>query len=193
MAKREDPAVKEYRRFKEDINNWYANGDTLKYHADYRKWLSNFLCGDRSQCGAINWQDIGIPAYIVAERITDISAYYIEGQDVEENPENIPIVMERSVESRDALLALNELQLAKGWEFDGAVYYQQRLIAELMRTVGKLNEVEKLATSEGKKARDELAKLGIGGQHDELSQEVQEALNELYDRLEKMEVKDDTE
>lgn len=455
VAKREDPAVKEYRRFKEDINNWYSNGGTLKYHADYRKWLSNFLCGDRSQCGAINWQDIGIPAYIVAERLTDVSAYYIEGQDVEENPENIPIVMERSVESRDALLALNELQLAKGWEFDGAAYYQQRLIAwmerrkdqfiqrailsssieqqppmlewglalqflrllilrqkpdtsdsinlletlvnppskqdtrpssteewnnliqflstreaelenarmllqkasattmgsvmfsrdketarfyrvnelmealgdlmikswdpstllpgktpakslvhlpanqlkeliprvekvmvaedaqaestiqaltefageldkdhllemlnsiksffselqqsgvlghtaligyfeqapvdmtnsilskvkklesakgktiiekltiysgsdlaELMRAVGKLNEVEKLATSEGKKARDELEKLGIGGQHDELSQEVQEALNELYDRLEKMEVKDDAE
>ena len=62
-----------------------------------------------------------------------------------------------------------------------------------MRAVGKLNEVEKLATSEGKKARDELEKLGIGGQHDELSQEVQEALNELYDRLEKMEVKDDAE
>ena len=66
-------------------------------------------------------------------------------------------------------------------------------LAELMKAVGKLKEVEKLATSEGEKARDELAKLGIGGQHDEFSQEVLEALNELYNRLEKMEVKDDAE
>lgn len=145
--KREDPAVKEYRRHKEDINNWYANGGSLKYHADYRKWLSNFLCGDRNQCGAINWQDMGIPAYIVAERITDISAYYIEGQDVDENPENIPIVMERSVESRDALLALNELQLAKGWEFDGAVYYQQRLITWLERRKDQFIQRAILASS----------------------------------------------
>ena len=62
-----------------------------------------------------------------------------------------------------------------------------------MKAIAKLEEVEKLAASEGKKARDELAKLGIGGQHDEFSQEVQEALNELYDRLEKMEVNDDAE
>ena len=147
VPKREDTAVKEYRRFKEDINNWYSNEGSLKYHADYRKWLSNFLCGDRNQCGAINWQDIGVPAYIVAERITDISAYYIEGQDVEENPDSIPIVMERSAESRDALLALNELQLAKGWEFDGAAYYQQRLITWLERRKDQFIQRTILASS----------------------------------------------
>lgn len=147
VPKRENPAVRDYQRFKEDINNWYSNEGSLKYHADYRKWLSNFLCGDRNQCGAINWQDIGIPAYIIAERLTDISAYYIEGQDVGENLENIPIIMERSAESRDALLALNELQLAKGWEFDGAAYYQQRLITWLERRKDQFIQRAILASS----------------------------------------------
>lgn len=62
-----------------------------------------------------------------------------------------------------------------------------------MKVIEKLKEVERLAISEGQKARDALEKLGIGGQHEEFSQEVQEALSELYDRLEKMEVKDDAE
>ena len=47
------------------------------------------------------------------------------------NEEKAIVLMDRSTLSRDALLALNELKYAKGWDFEGAAYYQQRLITWL--------------------------------------------------------------
>ncbi|MEE1282944.1 MAG: hypothetical protein UHK60_11975 [Acutalibacteraceae bacterium] len=128
-----DGATKNYLKYKEDIDAWFVNNEPLKYDADYRQWLRILFKGDAKQCGAINWQDIGIPAYIAEERLSDLTVYYIDDQSQNANAEKAIVFMERSVESRDALFALNELKYAKGWDFEGAAYYQQRLITWLER------------------------------------------------------------
>ena len=135
-----DGATKNYIKFKNDITAWFANGETLKYDQDYREWLRAFLRGDSRQCGAINWQDIGVPAYIAEQRLSDLTCYYIDDQSVPANADRAVVYMDRSSESRDALMALNELNYAKGWEFDGAAYYQQRLITWLERRKNQIIE-----------------------------------------------------
>ena len=128
-----DKARQEYDRFKKDITSWYSSGSLLQYHADYRKMLQAFICGENRQSGAINWQDLGIPAFVAVERLNDLSGFYIEGQDNAPDPNKALVYMDRSAESRDALQALIELRYSRGWTFDGTVYYQQRLITWLER------------------------------------------------------------
>lgn len=127
-----DGATRNYNKYKDDINAWFS-GEALKFDSDYRGWLRNFIRGDSRQCGAINWQDIGVPAYVAEERLSDLSGYCIDNQTSPTNVERAIIYMDRSAESRDALMALNELNYAKGWDFEGAAYYQQRLITWLER------------------------------------------------------------
>ena len=128
-----DGPARDYQRYSADIADWLSSGAELRYHPDYRKWLQNFLCGDNRQCGAIDWQDAGIPAYIAAERLSDAGVFYIEGQGGAGDAGRALVYMDRSPESRDALQALNKLRYAKGWEFEGSTYYQQRLITWLER------------------------------------------------------------
>ena len=140
-----DGATKNYRKFKDDITAWFTKGETLKYDPDYRGWLRTLIRGDSRQCGAINWQDIGIPAYIAAERLSDLSCYYIDDQSSPTNTDRAIVYMDRSSESRDVLMALNELNYAKGWDFEGAAYYQQRLITWLERRKAEI--IEKVAAT----------------------------------------------
>lgn len=143
-----DGATKNYLKFKSDITAWFTKGETLKYDADYRGWLRTLVRGDSKQCGAINWQDIGIPAYIAEERLSDLGCYYIDDQSAPANVDRAIVYMDRSSESRDALMALNELSYAKGWDFEGAAYYQQRLITWLERRKSQI--IEKVtATKQG--------------------------------------------
>ncbi len=143
-----DGATKNYLKFKNDITTWFTKGETLKYDADYRGWLRILVRGDSKQCGAINWQDIGVPAYIAEERLSDLGCYYIDDQSAPTNVDRAIVYMDRSSESRDALMALNELNYAKGWDFEGAAYYQQRLITWLERRKAKI--IEKVtATKQG--------------------------------------------
>lgn len=135
-----DGATKNYLKFKSDITTWFTKNETLKYDADYRGWLRTLVRGDSKQCGAINWQDIGIPAYIAEERLSDLGCYYIDDQSAPANVDKAIVYMDRSSESRDALMALNELNYAKGWDFEGAAYYQQRLITWLERRKSKIIE-----------------------------------------------------
>ena len=143
-----DGATKNYLKFKSDITAWFTKSETLKYDADYRGWLRTLVRGDSKQCGAINWQDIGIPAYIAEERLSDLGCYYIDDQSAPANVDKAIVYMDRSSESRDALMALNELNYAKGWDFEGAAYYQQRLITWLERRRSQI--IEKVtATKQG--------------------------------------------
>ena len=135
-----DKARQEYDRFKKDITAWYNGNALLQYHADYRKMLQAFICGNSGQCGAINWQDLGIPAFVAAERLNDSSFFYIEGQDNDSDSDKALVRMDRSSESRDALQALIELRYARGWNFEGTVYYQQRLITWLERNKASIIE-----------------------------------------------------
>lgn len=126
--------MKNYLRNKDDITNWFTNNESLLYDSDYRTWLKSLIKGENNQSGAINWQDMGIPAYIAEERLSGLVGYYIEDQKSSVNKDKIIVYMDRSAESRDALFALNEWNYAeKSWDFDGAVYYQQRLITWLER------------------------------------------------------------
>lgn len=146
-----DGATKTYLKFKSDITAWFTKGETLKYDADYRGWLRTLIRGDSKQCGAISWQDIGIPAYIAEERLSDLGCYYIDDQSAPSNIDRAIVYMDRSSESRDALMALNELNYAKGWDFEGAAYYQQRLITWLERR--KTRIIEKVtATKQGEES-----------------------------------------
>lgn len=129
---RESAEHRKYRRFQEDIDGWYTTNQVLQY-PDYKTWLRNFICGSGPYSGAINWQDIGIPAYIAAERLSDIGVIYIEGQANPGNAEKAIIKVDRSPESRDALLALLKHEHAKGWDFSDSAFYQQKLITWLER------------------------------------------------------------
>lgn len=135
-----DAATKNYLKFKSDITAWFTKSEKLKFDADYRGWLRSLIRGEAKQSGAINWQDIGVPAYIAEERLADLACYYIDDQSNPANVEKAIVYMDRSSESRDALMALNELNYAKGWDFDGAAYYQQRLITWLERRKSQIIE-----------------------------------------------------
>lgn len=132
--------MKNYQKFRSDIAAWFTRDETLKHDPDYRGWLRVLVRGDPRQCGAINWQDIGIPAYIAEERLSDLGCYYIDDQSAPANVDKAIVYMDRSAESRDALMALNELNYAKGWDFEGAAYYQQRLITWLERRKSQIIE-----------------------------------------------------
>ena len=143
-----DAATKNYLKFKSDITAWFTKNEPLKFDADYRSWLRTLVRGDSKQCGAINWQDIGVPAYIAEERLSDLGCYYIDDQSAPANVDKAIVYMDRSSESRDALMALNELNYAKGWDFEDAAYYQQRLITWLERRRSQI--IEKVtATKQG--------------------------------------------
>ena len=143
-----DAATKNYLKFKSDITAWFTKNEPLKFDADYRGWLRTLVRGDSKQCGAINWQDISVPAYIAEERLSDLGCYYIDDQSAPANVDKAIVYMDRSSESRDALMALNELNYAKGWDFEDAAYYQQRLITWLERRRSQI--IEKVtATKQG--------------------------------------------
>ena len=74
-----------------------------------------------------------------------MAAFYIDDQSQPANAEKAIVFMDRSAESRDALFALNELRYAKGWDFEGAAYYQQRLITWLERRKDEV--IEKVIAS----------------------------------------------
>lgn len=139
-----DGATKNYLKFKSDITAWFTKNETLKYDADYRGWLRVFIKGTdhpkTAQPGAINWQDMGVSAYIAEERLSDLGCYYIDDQSSPANAAKAIVYMDRSAESRDALMALNELNYARGWDFEGAAYYQQRLITWLERRKAQIIE-----------------------------------------------------
>jgi Cdc6-like AAA superfamily ATPase len=131
--KRIDEATKSYQKYKSDINDWFTKNEPLKFDPDYRTWLKDLIKGTATQGGAINWQDIGIPGYIAEQRLSDLGVYFITDQSTPINADRAIVLMDRSTLSRDALLALNELKYYKGWDFEGAAYYQQRLITWLER------------------------------------------------------------
>lgn len=128
-----DGETKDYQKHKDDINGWFTKNEPLKYDPDYRTWLRELIKGSASQGGVINWQDIGIPAYIAEKRLEDLGVYFITEQHTPLNQEKAIVVMDKSTLSRDVLLALNEFKYSKGWDFEGAAYYQQRLITWLER------------------------------------------------------------
>ena len=146
-----DGATKNYIKNQNDISEWFK-GAPLKYDADYRGWLRTLIKGDDNQCGAINWQDIGVPAYVAEERLSDLSGYYIEDQKTPVKTEKAIVEMARSAECRDVLLALNEWNYAaKSWEFEGSAYYQQRLITWLEKNRSSIIE-NVCASKEGAEA-----------------------------------------
>ncbi len=126
-------ATKNYYKYKNDITAWFTKNENLKYDPDYRDWLRTLICGSARQSGAINWQDIGVPAYVAKERLADLGSYYIEDQSSPINADRALVCLKRTVEGRDALLAINEMIYADGWDFEEAPYYQQRLITWLER------------------------------------------------------------
>jgi hypothetical protein len=128
-----DEATKSYQKYKSDINDWFTKNEPLKFDPDYRTWLKDLIKGTATQGGAINWQDIGIPGYIAEQRLSDLGVYFIADQSTPINADRAIVLMDRSTLSRDALLALNEFKYYKGWDFEDAAYYQQRLITWLER------------------------------------------------------------
>lgn len=136
-----DGATKDYNKHKDDITAWFTMNQSLKFDADYRGWLRALIRGEPNQSGAINWQDMGVPAYVAEERLGDLAGYYIDDQKTPTNVDKVIVYMDRSAESRDALLALNEWNYAaKSWEFEDAVYLQQRLITWLERRKAQIIE-----------------------------------------------------
>ena len=131
VKRKETPEERNYRRWMDDISNWYSSKTSLQYDDTYRAWIRTFLVGSNNQCGAINWQDIGIPAYVANERLSNLASFYIEDQSNNGREERALVYVPRNVENRDMLVALLEHQYHKNWDFKDASYYQQRLITWL--------------------------------------------------------------
>lgn len=144
-----DEVTRSYQKHKADIDDWFDKKVPLKFDADYRKWLREFIKGSSAQCGAISWPDDGVPGYIVEQRLSDLGVFYITDQSTPLNKDRAIVFMDRSPLSRDVLLALNELTYAKGWDFEGAAYYQQRLITWLEREKPFLMERVTAAKTDG--------------------------------------------
>lgn len=140
-----DKATKDYLKYKSDITAWFTQNEKLKFDADYRNWLRILVHGEAKQSGAVNWQDIGVPAYVAEERLSELACYYIDDQSNPANVEKAIVYLDRSAESRDVLMALNELNYANGWDFAAAAYYQQRLITWLERKKPEI--IEKVTAS----------------------------------------------
>jgi len=144
-----DRKALEFERYRNDITSWFSSNTPLQYHADYRKWLQAFLCGSNQSCGAINWQDIGVPAFVAAQRLNSYRTIFIAGQDNAAESKDAIIQMDRSSESKDTLLALAELNRFGDWTFTNAAYYQERLITWLERNkAGIIKNVLSSGTSE---------------------------------------------
>jgi hypothetical protein len=140
VLKKETIAEKNHKRWKEDIDTWFNKSADLQYDDDYRKWIKEFLIGTSNQPGAICWQDLGIPAYIVNERLSNLSAFFIDGQSNSGRDTRALVYIERNAESHDALIALLEHEFNKSWDYNGSIYYQQRLIVWLERQKRSLFE-----------------------------------------------------
>lgn len=125
---------REYRRRFQALNDWFSKGAALSYHQDFRQYLRDFLLGSGGSVGAINWQDAGVPAFIASSRLSSLDAFYIEGQEMTDNAGRAVIRIERNAESRDALLALLQRRYEGSWDFQGSVFYQQRLAVWLERS-----------------------------------------------------------
>lgn len=139
-----DIAAKDYQKHRNAIETWFSDNQVLQFHADFRGYLRDLICGENQACGAIPWQDIGIPAYIVAERLT-LNSFYIEGQSSQPYDGKALIYFDRSADTRDVLLALTERNYAKGWDFESSVYYQQRLAVWLEKN--KETIIQKVSAS----------------------------------------------
>ena len=150
-----DGATRNYQNWTQDIADWFSRNQELKYHADYRREIRDFLRGSGSTVGAINWQDIGIPAYIASERLSDIGCIYIEGQLESVSKEKAFLTLDRTPEDRDAILALMEHRYAHSWDFENAAYYQQRLITWLER---KKPELIQNLSGQGSESPPQIAK-----------------------------------
>lgn len=124
---KEDPKTRDYRRKKQDIAEWMEAHGELRYTSDYKGLVRKFLLD------AINWQDIGVPAYIAAKRLENQRVIAFEGRSEAESVDKALVYVDRSVESCDALLALVEYKYAENWEFENAPFYQQKLISWLER------------------------------------------------------------
>ena len=157
-----DPRKMTYNRRLADINSWYTSSSKLQYHADYRQLIKNFVCGTANQAGAIPWQDLGIPAFVAYERFNDLGMISIEDQETGFNADSI-IVMQRSVECRDALIALCEEDYANGWDFDTAIYYQQQLIVWLERNKERI--IRNVLTSQSGDSKPQITTWGLALQY----------------------------
>lgn len=146
---KEDPKTRDYRRKKQDIAEWMEARGELRYTSDYKGLVRKFLLD------AINWQDIGVPAYIAAKRLENQRVIAFEGRSEAESVDKALVYVDRSVESCDALLALVEYKYAENWEFENAPFYQQKLISWLERR--KLDIVRNIMAAEDYEHRRPMA------------------------------------
>lgn len=156
---KETPEERNYRRWMDDISSWYSSKTSLQYDDTYRTWIKVFLVGNNNQCGAINWQDIGIPAYIANERLSNLASFYIQDQSNNGREDRALVYVPRNVESRDMLIALLEHQYHKNWDFKDSTYYQQRLITWLEKN--KRTICQKVMQAENYAVRMPIAVWGL--------------------------------
>lgn len=104
-----------------NIEEWYQNDTPLGYSADLRKQLKTFIFH------AINWQAEGIPAYLAKAKMDDNNFIYIHNQSQQTDKSKAVIVLERTAENRDILLALCKYDYDKRWDFDNGIFFQLKL------------------------------------------------------------------
>ncbi len=131
-----DPAASRRQRDlkarREDIQKWLENGSELQFSPDYRKWLLGFIKD------AINWQAEGISPYIAASKLPDQSIIFIEGQSGGALKDKALLILDKSIETKDVLLALCEYEYAEGWLFPTAAYFQQKVLNWLEKNRTKI-------------------------------------------------------
>ena len=134
----------DFSRRQEDLTSWLEANKTLEYAADFNGLVASFV----SQ--AIPWQDLGVPSYIIENRLQKGEFVFIEDSRVIISQDNAIVTLERTEETRTILLGLLLFSYHKSWDFDDAIFYQFSLINWLERNKASfINRIIGQPTSNG--------------------------------------------
>lgn len=116
------PEEERLQRMLKDIRSWRQNNTQLNFSADLRQIIRDFLVD------AVNWQSLGVPAYLVANELRNFRTIYLEGQSERGlSPEQALIVLSRE-EGYEPLIALCHWRYpARTWGFNDGPYMQYQL------------------------------------------------------------------
>lgn len=132
------PEEKEYQKNKADLEAWLYNSQVLGNGSAYRKAVTDFVYK------GINWANEGIPfGYLDTlwkNQARGGGLVYIEGDTAKNDKASAFVVLERSPETFNLLMALEEFKRYKGQEFPELLYNQYVLSSWLLMNKEKIKE-----------------------------------------------------
>mgnify|MGYP000937373412 CR=1 FL=1 len=109
-----------------DIRSWRQNKTNLAFSANLRDIIKDFLVD------AINWQSLGVPAYLVSNELRTSRSIYIEGQSQRGLSKEQALIVITREEGYELLIALCHWRYPeRTWKFEEGPYMQYQAISWL--------------------------------------------------------------